>query len=134
MKQIITGLLAGVVGVALAGCATTKPPAGLETRVESLENRVQVLEADTQSGAPRSGEPSLSLAGGREAVSADAKNMSKKDIQKALKNAGYYEGPVDGKIGPKTRAAIMAFQGDKGLKEDGIPGSQTKEKLAQYLS
>jgi N-acetylmuramoyl-L-alanine amidase len=60
--------------------------------------------------------------------------MSKKDIQKALKNAGYYDGPVDGKIGPKTRAAIKAFQGDKGLKEDGIPGSQTKEKLAKYLS
>lgn len=133
MKQIIKGLLAGVAGVALAGCATARPPAGLETRVQSLENRVQVLEADLQSGAPRANETSMSLPGGSEAFSGDEKNMSKKDIQKALKNAGYYDGAIDGKIGPKTRSAIRAFQGDKGLRADGIPGSQTKEKLAKYL-
>ena len=133
MKRIIMGLWMGAIGVALAGCATARPPAGLETRVQSLENRVQVLEADVQSGAPRTNETNMSLAGGNEAVSGDAKNMSKKDIQKALKNAGYYDGPADGKIGPKTRAAIKAFQGDKGLKADGIPGTQTKEKLEKYL-
>ena len=131
MKKAIIGLLAGV---ALAGCATAKPPAGLETRVGSLENRVGVLEADVQSGAPRMSESGVNTAGGGDISVADARNMTKKDIQKALKNAGYYDGPIDGKIGPKTRAAIMAFQGDKGLKEDGIPGSQTKEKLAKYLS
>jgi murein L,D-transpeptidase YcbB/YkuD len=134
MKQIIAGLLAGVVGVVLTGCATARPPAGLETRVGSLENRVQVLEADLQSGAPRASEISSGMTGGSESSGSDAANMTKKDIQKALKNAGYYDGVIDGKIGPKTRAAIKAFQGDKGLKEDGIPGNQTKEKLAKYLS
>ncbi len=133
MKYIVTGLCVGVVGVALAGCATVRPSAGLEARVQTLENRVQVLEADVQSGAPRASETSGVSMGSSESVSVDAKNLSKKDIQKALKNAGYYDGAIDGKIGPRTRSAIKAFQGDKGLKADGIPGAQTKDKLVKYL-
>jgi peptidoglycan hydrolase-like protein with peptidoglycan-binding domain len=134
MRHVFAVFLLVVGGVALTGCATARPSAGLDARVGSLENRVQVLEADMQSGAPRASEPSLSLSSGNESFAVDTQTMSKKDIQKALKNAGYYDGAIDGKIGPKTTAAIKAFQGDKGLKEDGIPGRQTKEKLAKYLS
>jgi lysozyme family protein len=36
--------------------------------------------------------------------------LSNKQVQKALKNAGYYTGPVDGRIGKKTRRAIKDFQ------------------------
>ena len=120
--------------VFLAGCATARPGAGsLETRVQSLENRMQVVEADVQSGAPRSSEATTGNVGSGGEKMADAQNMTKKDIQKALKTAGYYDGVVDGKIGAKTRSAIKAFQNDNGLKADGIPGRQTKEKLLKYL-
>jgi murein L,D-transpeptidase YcbB/YkuD len=57
---------------------------------------------------------------------------SKKEIQQALKNAGFYQGPIDGKIGPMTREAIKEFQRVNGLKVDGIVGKYTWEKLAPY--
>ena len=59
---------------------------------------------------------------------------SKRDIQQALKNAGFYQGSVDGKIGPQTHEAIKQFQQANGLKVDGIVGRHTWAKLAPYLS
>ena len=55
------------------------------------------------------------------------------NIQKALKKAGYYNGAVDGKVGPGTRDAIAAFQKDNGLHSDGVCGRQTWAKLKSYL-
>ncbi len=55
------------------------------------------------------------------------------NIQKALKKAGYYDGKLDGKVGPGTRDAIRAFQKDNGLKPDGVCGRQTWAKLKSYL-
>ena len=54
-------------------------------------------------------------------------------IQKALKNAGYYQGNLDGKIGSQTREAVRAFQRDNGLETDGVVGRQTWGKLKTYL-
>jgi len=53
-------------------------------------------------------------------------------IQKALKNAGYYKGTLDGKIGPQTRQAVEAFQRDQGLQPDGVVGRETWSKLKAY--
>ena len=56
------------------------------------------------------------------------------EIQKALKNAGYYSGTVDGKIGPGSREAIRSFQRDNGLTADGVCGKQTWSKLKAHLN
>jgi Putative peptidoglycan binding domain len=37
------------------------------------------------------------------------------DVQTQLERDGYYNGPVDGVLGPMTRQAIAAFQADNGL-------------------
>lgn len=66
-------------------------------------------------------------------VSQDAQNRNK-DIQKALKNAGFYTGAVDGKIGPKTKLAVEEFQKSKGLKADGKVGPKTWAELEKYLA
>src|ERR1700722_18869192 len=42
-----------------------------------------------------------------------------KEIQQALKNAGLYDGKIDGHMGPKSKKAIEAFQTQNGLKADG---------------
>lgn len=119
--------------IVLAGCATTKGPSptALEGRMQSLENRVQVLESGMASS--ESGVSSDSVIEGRAARSSTAETMTKKDIQKALKNAGYYDGMIDGKIGPKTKAALMDFQKNMGLKVDGVAGRNTREELLKYL-
>ncbi|MGE0267047.1 MAG: peptidoglycan-binding protein [Candidatus Omnitrophota bacterium] len=58
---------------------------------------------------------------------------STNQIQRALKNAGYYNGPVDGKIGVKTQEAIIRFQKDNGLKADGKVGQKTWSELKEHL-
>jgi len=56
-----------------------------------------------------------------------------KDVQTALKNAGFYAGSIDGKVGPKTKAAIDEFQKAKGLKVDGKVGPKTWAEMEKYL-
>ncbi len=58
---------------------------------------------------------------------------STREIQKALKNAGFYQASVDGKMGPQTRAAVKEFQRVHGLHDDGIVGRQTWSKLRAYV-
>lgn len=58
---------------------------------------------------------------------------STKEIQTALKNAGFDPGAIDGKIGPMTRQAVKEFQRTKGLKVDGVVGKKTWGELEKYL-
>jgi len=122
----------------LQGCATTSSSGNvmaLENRVQTLENRLAVVEADLNVTSAVSSSPSLDVLLADEKVSSvsSPSAMTKEDIQQALKNAGYYAGPLDGKIGPKTRSAVREFQDDMGLKVDGVVGRNTKEKLFKYL-
>ncbi len=55
-----------------------------------------------------------------------------RDVQQALKNAGFYQGAVDGKMGAMTREAIREFQRINGLTDDGVVGKQTWAKLRTY--
>lgn len=56
------------------------------------------------------------------------------EIQTALKNAGFYVGNLDGKIGPKSKKAIEDFQKANGLKADGKVGPKTWEAMGKYLT
>ena len=48
-----------------------------------------------------------------------------RNIQSVLKRLGYYTGTVDGIYGSKTKAAVVRFQRDCGLTQDGICGPVT---------
>jgi len=61
------------------------------------------------------------------------KDSRNKEIQIALKAAGFYTGAIDGKIGPKSKKAIEEFQSAKGLKVDGKVGPKTWAELEKYL-
>jgi GH25 family lysozyme M1 (1,4-beta-N-acetylmuramidase) len=50
-------------------------------------------------------------------------------VQNRLKELGYYDGSVDGLYGPKTRKAVISFQGKNGLSTDGIAGYNTISML-----
>jgi Putative peptidoglycan binding domain len=52
-------------------------------------------------------------------------------IQARLNNLAFSCGSVDGIIGPKTKAAVRAFQEYYGLQVDGIPGPITQAKLKE---
>ncbi len=52
-------------------------------------------------------------------------------VQARLKNLGYDPGPVDGNIGPLTRAAILGFQASQSLPLNGTADTATKNKLKE---
>lgn len=56
--------------------------------------------------------------------------MTVKELQRALIARGYEPGRVDGKYGPRTKAAVRAFQKDAGLVVDAIAGPITQGRLA----
>lgn len=116
----------------------------LDQRVGQLE-RAGLGQASQPTAVPWSTEPQVAPvapatagspdAGGatREAPPAPMLKPTKREIQQALKGAGFYQGGVDGKIGPQTREAIKEFQRANGLRVDGVVGRQTWERLAPYL-
>lgn len=52
-------------------------------------------------------------------------------LQVALKAKGLYRGPVDGVAGPRTLAALRAFQRRARLTADGVAGPLTRRKLGR---
>ncbi len=144
-----------VAALLLAGCAAGRRVQDLETRVGILDSRVASVEqrqgiAESQTGESRESvgylkgkvesfpvSPTTIVVGAKGSegspFNVPAGKMSKKDIQAALKNANFYNGPVDGVIGKRTKRAIREFQSSVGLKADGIAGKETLEKLAVYF-
>ncbi len=140
-------------GVALAalvsGCATSRQDvARMQSQMTMLDDRVTQLERSSVGGmaaAPVSGGatefgsvgsvtvPARTTASTIEKSSAGSSKGTTREIQQALKNAGFYQGAVDGKLGPQTRAAIKEFQRVHGLTDDGVVGRQTWGKLRAYL-
>lgn len=54
-------------------------------------------------------------------------------VQAALEKLGYDPGEIDGLDGPKTQAAVRAFQKAAGTIADGIAGPITKKALLAAL-
>ncbi len=113
--------------VMFSGCATTSKGRGTS---DYLRSDAQVnLDSSEDENFDFSDE--LPLAKGNNYAS--EVSLSPKQIQKALKKAGFYNGSIDGKIGPQTREAIRKFQKARRLKVDGVVGKSTAVKLSKYL-
>jgi len=51
------------------------------------------------------------------------------DVQALLQQMGYYTGEVDGLLGPLTREALTAYQGDQGLTATAVIDQPTLDSL-----
>ncbi|MCE9519997.1 MAG: peptidoglycan-binding protein, partial [Verrucomicrobia bacterium] len=50
-------------------------------------------------------------------------------VQRALARRGYYQGSIDGELGPQSRRAIARYQADHGLRATGIISSSLLQSL-----
>jgi peptidoglycan hydrolase-like protein with peptidoglycan-binding domain len=57
-----------------------------------------------------------------------------KTLQQQLGQLNYYEGPVDGIMGPQTIAAAKDLQRQAGLPQTGTMNPATRAALASYLA
>jgi len=55
----------------------------------------------------------------REYYSRGENNSVGAAVQQALGRRGYYQGPIDGQIGPQSRRAIAHYQADRGMRATG---------------
>ncbi|MGI6526701.1 MAG: spore cortex-lytic enzyme [Caldicoprobacterales bacterium] len=56
------------------------------------------------------------------------------EVQRKLKQWGYYDGPIDGVYGQATYDAVIWFQRKHGLKQDGVIGTQTANAMGVTLT
>ena len=61
-------------------------------------------------------------------------SASVKQLQQELGQLNYYEGPVDGIMGPQTTAAITDLQRQAGLPQTGTMNAATQKALDNYLA
>lgn len=117
----------------LSGCATVgskKTAAAPEiSRVQELEAEVdtrdkKIEELETELQTLRSG-PSAPVTATVKTGVIRVPGLTVMELQAALKRAGMDPGPLDGKLGSKTKEAIKEFQRRKNLKADGIVGAKT---------
>ena len=145
-------LLCMILVLSLTGCATTSREATtiktqqLEMRIGQLEKELQQkdrkiyeLESELKSARSESNKIAEAKIYPEKKIVTSKKEIvlsqaTPKKIQLALKKAGFYNGPVDGKIGKNTKDAIKEFQKKNGLKSDGIVGKKTWAALSKYLN
>lgn len=108
-----------------------------EAQANSKKEKVEepvFLPAEEKPKDTKSKEEILKIMGPQDKIKTELPKDKTKQVQLALKNAGFDPGPIDGKIGEKTRRAIRRFQKSKGLKVDGVVGKRTWEELNKYLN
>ncbi len=140
MKKFVFIVLVIAVGLYVSGCGKKEKveeelPQTLS--VDTLSNISTPLStSQTQTAVPKEMATVQQMAQTTASVPAPQLSPAKptsQDIQTALKNAGYYTGAIDGKIGPKTKQAIIAFQAANSLEADGKVGPKTWLVLSPYL-
>ncbi len=144
IRKMVLFLVVGALSLGVSGCVSN---AKYNKNTNLMRSQLQLLQTDIDS--LRTGQQKVednllevSKTSSSSAVISDTKEiyrtpsgftLASRDIQAALKNSGYYNGPVDGKIGPLTKTSLKRFQEDNGLVPDGVCGRNTWDKLNAFL-
>jgi len=142
-----TGLVIAGIFLFLSGCKTmeAQPVERNTETTASTASSVPVSSNTSSSSSIAPSSPEMEMPRGSSQNAAIAPEVTepaavvpekptKKNIQTALKNAGYYAGEIDGKFGPKTKKAVEEFQAANSLSVDGVVGPLTWNLLKKYLN
>jgi peptidoglycan hydrolase-like protein with peptidoglycan-binding domain len=135
--------LVGIISLIFMGCSKKKeelPMAEMQTQTATGQLNAESLtaqalnKAEVVSQAAMSAKQAEQIAGPAMEAGVQVTKPTPEQIQTALKNAGYYTGAIDGKLGPRSKKAIEGFQKDNGLTVDGKVGAKTWNKLQAHLT
>jgi len=142
-KKVFVFSLLVVFAISLAGCASMSTVKQKDLEIQGLKNQISVLDAQVQSkdqeinnlkeaANKTSEQPKIeTVEPGKEKAKP---HPAIKDIQTALKNAGFYQGNIDGRMGKQTREALKAFQKANNLRVNGKANKKTWALLSGYLN
>jgi peptidoglycan hydrolase-like protein with peptidoglycan-binding domain len=127
MKKYVSVALVVCLGVVLSGCGK-KQGSPEDQEVLSMEtlSTLGTNQTVTEVAPVPANLPTLPPSG--------PYKPSPVEIQTALKNASFYTGPIDGKLGPMSKKAVMEFQKANGLAADGKVGPKTWTALEKFLN
>jgi N-acetylmuramoyl-L-alanine amidase len=131
-KLLAVGAFAGLAAVAAlaSGCScmgmgssmdSANPPMGSSS---GWESSMPEIPDDTPDSVP---DDNLSLTAA--VLRQGARGSDVKEMQRRLKQWGYYDGSIDGVFGTGTRSALIRFQKKNGLTADGVAGQETFKAL-----
>ena len=152
MRRGVTLFTTALLGILVltTGCTTKKRHqrdiTNLQTQIGGLQSEVARLDQslkDTEMALKSVQERGTTPAAGSTSVlgqltegaiyrTPSGFELPAASIQRALKNAGYYQGTLDGKVGSRTKQAIRNFQRENGLTADGVCGRQTWARLKSF--
>ncbi len=145
MKKFIFIILALVAVVYLTGCgrkqqpiSETQEPISIEELSKFNTSTPTVPEVAAKTAPAVTVTPSLTVSPAETKLGqlppSGPYEPTVRQIQAALKNAGFYTGMIDGKRGPLTKKAIEDFQRANNLGVDGKVGLKTWAVLNQHLN
>jgi peptidoglycan hydrolase-like protein with peptidoglycan-binding domain len=139
-----TGIVAAATLVPLRTLSRSSPGTG--GAVASSELEVPPLPAagwhgrpirnprrPTSAATPSGRGPAIGLLPGAGYRSAGGSQRVRR-VQRTLRRLGYRPGPVDGRFGPRTKAAVQWFQMKHGLRPHGTVDALTSEQLRTLTS
>ena len=132
-------VLAIVIGAVIAAALIVLAAVGLTRHDATTASGSPAASAPAQPSAPSANpaQPSAPSANPAQpsspAAPAVVPSASVKKLQQELGQLNYYEGPVDGIMGPQTSAAIKDLQRQAGLAQTGTMNAATQAALDNFL-
>ncbi len=131
MKQVLTVMFAAALGAALTAPATAETVGQkLNTGVQKTKDAADKVEDKIENKTKDVKDRMLGRkTEGPEDHHGATKHQHVMAVQQALKDKGHDPGTIDGKMGPRTRAAVADYQKAEGLKQTGRLDDETRAKL-----
>jgi|SRR5215470_10103354 len=132
MKTCTTAFALLAAGTLVAGPAfaqATSPSSDKKDKATSSDSSTMKSSDSAKSSDMKSHDTMKSTHSGKGGMAKGGSAEQVRAVQQALKDKGHDPGEVDGKMGPKTQAALRDFQSKEGLKSSGRLDGETMAKL-----